>query len=642
MRAERILCASLLALAACESTPSAQRSPEAAPAAQAAPAPATPKDMHTHANPDRVRVEHVALDLALDFDARRARGEARLDLSRTDPLAPLVLDVDGLEIHGVRGPDGKPRVFQVGAPDPELGSAMTIQLEPGDGHVTVAYATTDASEAMQWLAPEQTAGGTHPYLFTQGQSILTRTWIPLQDSPGVRVTYEATIRAPRALTAVMSAEHLGRQPDGSYKFRMDQPIPPYLIALACGRIEFRPISERCGVWSEPQGIDAARDELVDTEAMIQAAERLFGPYRWGRYDILILPPAFPFGGMENPRLTFATPTILAGDRSLVALIAHELAHSWSGNLVTNATWSDFWLNEGFTVYLEQRIMEEVFGEERAAMERLLERRELEAEMATMEPRDQVLHVDLAGRHPDAGFSGVPYQKGALFLRRLEQVYGRPAFDRFLKKYFDAHAFESITTEQFEGYLQRELIERSKSLAGRVDVTRWLYSPGLPEDAPMPKSDLLADVERQVEAWQGGEPADQLDTRGWATQQWLHFLRSLPSDLDPDRMARLDAAFGFTDSGNSEVLSEWLQLSIRHGYPAAETRLEQFLMNVGRRKFLKPLYSELAKTDEGLRRAREIYARARPRYHAVSTGTIDGILGWDAQAQAASAPVGESR
>jgi leukotriene-A4 hydrolase len=592
-------------------------------------------DEHSHSNPEEVRVQHLDLDLELDFDARRARGSVRLDLERRDASAALVLDSQALEIEGVRGSDGKPRRFELGTERPGFGQPLRIELGPNDRSVTVAYSTTEVADAMQWLAPEQTARGRHPYLFTQGQAILTRTWIPLQDTPGVRATYEARIRAPQPLTAVMSAEQLGHDADGAWRFRMPQAIPSYLIALACGELEFRPISARAGVWAEPGDVDSAARELEDTEAMIAAAERLFGPYRWGRYDLLVLPPSFPYGGMENPRLTFATPTILAGDKSLVSLVAHELAHSWSGNLVTNATWRDFWLNEGFTVYFEHRIMEAVFGPERAAMEQVLALAEVQREMAELSPRDQVLHIDLAGRHPDDGFSRVPYVKGALFLRRLEEAWGRERFDRFLRGWFDGRAFQSVTTDEFRAWFARELAPETPLHGSAPDLDLWLNQPGLPPDTPVPTSDKLAEVDRAVAAWRAGRSPAELGTSSWVTQQWLHFIESLPADVDGAALAQLDRSFGFTASKNTEILCAWLELAIRRGYSAADERLEQFLLSVGRRKFLKPLYSALAKTEAGLARARQIYAKARPRYHAVSTKTIDGVLKWDA-ARAASA------
>jgi hypothetical protein len=331
--------------------------------------------------------------------------------------------------------------------------------------------------------------------------------------------------------------------------------------------------------------------------------------------------------MENLRLTFATPTILAGDKSLVSLVAHELAHSWSGNLVTNATWRDFWLNEGFTVYFEQRIMERVFGVERAKMETELALADLEREMKDLEPRDQVLHVDLAGRNPDDSFSGVPYTKGALFLMRIEEIVGRDRFDRFLRGYFDSHAFQSITTEHFVEYMKRNLFAGDAESLAKLDLATWLEKPGLPSDTPRTKSASLAKVEREVARFKAGTSVAELDTKGFVTQQWLTFLEGISGALDARKMAALDDRFGFTESQNSEIACTWLRLAIANGYAPADARLVEFLMDVGRRKFLKPLYTELAKTEPGKQRALSIYEKARPRYHAVSVGTIDKIVGW---------------
>jgi leukotriene-A4 hydrolase len=586
------------------------------------------QDLHSQAQPERVRMRHLALDLTLDFEDHVVGGTAEITFDRSDPAAPLVLDTHGLEIGGVIGVDEKPRVFALGKELPVLGAALTIQLQPGDSRVKISYRTTAQAQALQWLSAQQTRDHKQPFLFTQGQSILTRSWIPLQDSPGVRITYEARVKAPPGITVVMSAEQLGRRErdGGAYHFRMAEPIPPYLVALAAGDLAFAPISARAGVYAEPSIVKSARDELVDTEAMIAAAEELFGPYRWGRYDLIVLPPSFPFGGMENPRLTFATPTILAGDKSLVSLVAHELAHSWSGNLVTNATWSDFWLNEGFTTYCEQRIMEKVFGAERSNLEKSLSKDELKREMATLEPWNQVLHVELKGKDPDSAFSSVPYEKGSLLLQRLEGVFGRERFDKFLRGYFDAHAFKSITTADFVTALDTGLLRGPPGTPkSDVDLARWLLEPGLPTDAPKSTSTGITQVEQQLAAYAKGTPAKALDTKGWVTQQWQHFIKNLPADLPLAKLGELDATFGFTKSGNSEILCDWLVLTVRRNYAPAKPRLEEFLMGVGRRKFLKPLYTELAKTPEGLAWARAVYGKARPRYHAVATGTIDQLL-----------------
>ena len=617
------LCLFLLSLSCASSASRAAHATSPLPAAGEDSPPV--HDPHSFSAPEAVRMTHLDLDLVLDFEARRVRGSVLLELERSDPDAALILDTLGLEIERVEGQDGSARPFALAPEVPRFGSALTIQLEPRDERVRVHYASAPAAEALQWLAPEQTAGGREPFLFTQGQAILTRSWIPLQDSPGPRVSYSARVRAPEGLTVVMSAESRGRAPDGAWLFELEHPIPAYLIALSAGELESRELSPRCRVWAERPLIEAAAYEFADTEKMIQAAEALFGAYRWGRHDLLILPPAFPFGGMENPLLTFVTPTVIAGDRSLVSLVAHELAHSWSGNLVTNATWSDFWLNEGTTVYFEQRIMERLFGRERRDLEAALGRESLLATMARQEPWQSVLHIDLAGRHPDDGFSSVPYNKGAAFLERLEQIVGRADFDRFLRAWFDEHAFQSVTTAQFEAFLRQRLCSEHPELVRSTSIEQWLEAPGLPQDAPPAESDALRRVEAELARLEAGALPSELDCQAWVSQQWKHFVTHLPASYGPMELSRIDAAFGFTETGNSEVLCAWLVRAIRAGYRPADERLERFLMTVGRRKYLQPLYEELLASEAGAARARALYAAARPRYHAVSTASLDRLL-----------------
>ena len=551
-------------------------------------------DVHSWSRPDLVRARHLDLSLNADFTRRVLEGSATIHFDRFSS-DELILDTRDLTIHSVENAAS----FELGAADAVLGAPLKIRVAEPATWVRVHYSTSPSASGLQWLEPAQTAGKKHPFLYTQSQAIHARSWIPLQDTPGVRVTYNATVRTPPGLLAVMGA---GMR-DGA--FQMDQPIPSYLIALAVGELAFRPLGERSGVYAEPSLVDRAAYEFADTEAMIRAVEEMYGPYRWGRYDLLVLPPSFPFGGMENPRLTFTTPTVLAGDRSLVSLVAHELAHSWSGNLVTNATWSDFWLNEGFTVYVERRVLEKVFGVAREEMEAVLGRRELDREMAGLAERDRVLHIDLAGRDPDDGCTLVPYEKGALLLRTIERAVGRGRFDAFLRSYFDHFAFTSITTAEFLEYLRL-------TLPNSVDLDEWIFRPAIPQGAAEPHSDAFARVE-------AGWPAD---TSGWSTHEWLHFLRT---QKDPD-MARLEREFHLSGSGNSEILNQWFLMSIRANYQPAFERLEEFLCSVGRRKFLKPLYAELMKTPAGQERARRIYRSARAGYHPIAQGTIDGIVG----------------
>jgi leukotriene A-4 hydrolase/aminopeptidase len=594
---------------------------------------ADPADVHSYARPEHVRVRHVDLDLHVDFERQRLHGHATLAVERTskDDKQPLLLDSRKLSIEKIEvSLDGKTfeeARFEVGKEDPILGSPVTVVL-PGKGKsVRVHYATGPQASGLLWLGREMTASRKHPFLYTQSEAIHARSWIPLQDSPGVRVTYSAHLHTPTGMLAVMSATNDPKNPrNGEHRFEMKQAIPPYLIALAVGDLEFEALGARTGVYAEPGVVKKAAAEFGDLEKMVEAVEELYGPYRWGRYDVLVLPPSFPFGGMENPRLTFLSPTVLAGDRSLVSLLAHELAHSWSGNLVSNATWSDFWLNEGFTVYLERRIVEKVYGEKRAAMEAVLGRRSLEREMADLKLSDQVLHIDLKGRDPDDGLTDIPYEKGSLFLKHLEATFGRAKFDQFLKSYFDHFAFRSITTADFASYLEEHLLKGDPQRAAKVPVEEWLYKSGLPGTAPAFRAEAFEAVEKQAKAWaEGKTAAGDLRTADWSTQEWLHFLDVLPEKLTAEQMKELDLALKFTKRTNAEILFQWLLLSVQHRYEPAYPRLEEFLTAQGRRKFLKPLYEELVKSPEGKERARRIYAKAKATYHPIALATIDAVL-----------------
>lgn len=598
------------------------------------------RDIHSFARPDEARVTHVALDLVADFAGKVLRGSATLDLARTTDARQVVLDTRGLDISAITAADGRPLPFAMGASQPILGAPLTVELPADVRRIIVRYATRPDAGALQWLSPAQTAGKRHPYLFSQGQAILTRTWIPTQDSPGIRQTYEARITVPAELRAVMSAEQLtpeGRAPEGrangavrTFEFALRQPVPPYLIALAVGDIAFRPIGARTGVYAEPSVVDSAAREFADVERMVEAAEQLYGPYRWGRYDLLVLPPSFPFGGMENPRLTFATPTVLAGDRSLVSLVAHELAHSWSGNLVTNATWSDFWLNEGFTTYFENRIMERLYGADVATMLRGLQRQELDAQIAGFgaDTTQSLLYLNLEGKDPDDGMTQVAYDKGAALLRLLEETVGRERWDAYLRGYFDRNAFQPMTTERWLADLQTHLVRGDASIAQQVQdvgLERWIRGAGIPANFPMPASDRFAKVEAQARAFTRGTAPGSLVTTGWITQEWQHFLASLPDTMTTAQMTALDRQFRFTQSGNSEVLFAWLRKGIAARYEPSMPALERFLTTQGRRKFIRPLFQDLMQSPWGTTFARRVYATARPLYHPVTSGSVDAIV-----------------
>ncbi|GGF66454.1 M1 family metallopeptidase [Alteromonas lipolytica] len=576
-------------------------------------------DYHSFANPSEVTVTHLDLDLTADFDASVLSGTATLTYEKQLPEADtLIVDTRDLTIQSVTA-NGVSLDYQLQAADPELGSALEITLPEAGNQVTIAYATSPQASGVQWLTPSQTAGKEYPFLFTQSQAVHSRSFIPLQDSPQVRVTYNATIHTPEALLAVMSAANdPDTERDGEYEFTMPQPVPSYLIALAIGDLHFKPMGERTGVYAEPALLDAAAEEFADTESMLEATESTYGPYGWDRYDLLILPPSFPFGGMENPRLSFITPTVIAGDRSLVSLIAHELAHSWSGNTVTNATWRDLWLNEGFTTYLTYRIMEMIYGHDRYRMEAVLGYQDLQEDIAALPANDQILAIDLRGRNPDDVFSDIPYEKGALFLRELEQKVGRENFDQFLLGYFKHFAFKSITTDQFIAYLNDTLLTQYPDKLDAVRIHQWIFEPGIPAGAPVPTSDAFAIIDQARQDWLAGEKsADSIDTANWTVHEWLYFLNNLPEQLSDEQLQALDEAFGLTASSNNEIAHSWLLIAVKNQYQPAYSRLYEYLVSIGRNKLVKPLYRELVKTPEGKVFAQKAFAEAKPGYHPLT-------------------------
>ena len=583
----------------------------------------------TYSRPEDVKLNHLNLTLTVDFKKKQLTGTAEYEIENLKRTNRLILDTRGLTIHGVTtGRGNAPAAYSLGEPDSLFGCPLTIAISPETRLVTIEYSTSAGAEALQWVTPIQTAGKRKPFLYTYSFPYLTRTWLPCQDIPGVRMTYRATIKVQPGFMALMSAINpQSKNSRGIYEFDMPQPIAPYLIALAVGDIEFRATGKRTGVYADPAILPRASRELDDVGRMVAVAESLYGPYRWGRYDVLILPPSFPLGGMENPRLTFATPTIVTGDKSLVGLIAHELGHSWAGNLVTNATWDDEWLNEGVTTYLERRISEAVYGKDFADMDAVIGRHDLDEllEQVGRTNPDTRLYLNLRRRSPDLDARYVVYEKGYLFLRLLEEAAGRRRWDAFLRTYFDRFAFQSVTTQQFTTYYRDMLAKRDSVLNARVDLDSWINTPGLPRDAPLVHSVRFERVESQVRQWQTGSTPRPLATKSWTTQEWVHFLELLPDTLTAAGMNRLDLAFNFTASGNAEILSTWLLLGIKHGYRTADSELERFLRGTGRMKYIVPIYRALMRTPDGVQRAREIFERVKQGYHPYAIAAIQGIL-----------------
>ncbi len=587
-------------------------------------------DSHSFARLGQSIITHLNWDARIDFNKKKIFATATYQIKKLPNAKIIVLDTKNLNIRSVVNGNNETLPFELLEPQHFLGQALKIQLSSNTKLISITYETNKSAEALQWLSPQQTADKTFPFLFTQSQAILARSWIPIQDSPGIRFTYDAKVEVPKNLIALMSANNPTKKNDsGIYNFKMEQPIPAYLLALSAGDLVYKPISDRSGVYAEPSVLDDALYEFEDLEKMISTAESLYGEYKWGKYDLLVLPPSFPFGGMENPKLTFATPTILAGDKSLTSLVAHELAHSWSGNLVTNATWDDFWLNEGFTVYFEYRIMEALYGREYSEMLASLSMNGLKEELESLPAEDTRLKLNLKGRNPDDGMTSIAYDKGYFFLRSLEEKFGREKFDLFLKTYFSQNAYQSITTEKFIEILNKQLIEEYQIDLPKDFLNEWIYTHGLPNDSPTPSPEKFKTVDKAIlqllKNMTASQMKDEFKTDQWSTHEWIQFVSELPNQLDSVQLRSLDEVFGFTKSQNSEIFSVWAKVSIQNNYQPCYPYIESFLIKTGRRKFLMPLYTALIQTEEGKKWAKEVYKKARPNYHYVASSSIDELL-----------------
>lgn len=587
-------------------------------------------DPHSFSNPDQISVTHVDLDLSVDFSRRVIRGAATLTLKHHREAPELILDTSKLNIKDIALDEGVPAEFRLAPTQKGLGEGLHIQVRPTTKTVTIVYETSPDAEALQWLTPAQTANGTHPFLYSQSQPVFARTWIPCQDSPGVRFTYSAKVSVPPALMVVMSASNPKKKSKhGLYEFKMPQPIPAYLLAIAVGDLQYRPFDRRSGVYTEARLMKRAHAEFVEVPKMMAAAERLFGPYPWEQYDLLILPPSFPFGGMENPRLSFITPSLLAGDRSLVSVVSHELAHSWTGNLVTNENLNHFWLNEGFTMFAERRIVEALYGDGARDLQAKNGETDLIETVESLmkeNPEFTKLRMNLSSEtNPDDAYSTVPYEKGYLFLRSIESQVGREAFDRFLRKYIETFQWKTIRTEQFLVFLEAELIRGDTGLRDRLRLQKWLYEPGLPEERPVIESAELHAADFAASAFAATGEFDRAALRRFSAYQWLRLISMIPRQISVDRLNQLDESEKLSGSSNAEIAFAWLKLGLEARNPATLKPVERFLGSTGRGKFVNPLFKILIQQPETRGFAEELYRRLKPTYHSIVQNRIEKLL-----------------
>lgn len=594
-------------------------------------------DPNSLSNLHEIITRHISISLDADFSKHILKGFVEITGEcLVESIQHYTVDTKDLTIEKVVSKEtGKELKYSTESTHPVFGVALKVELENAvqkGSKVTIVvhYSTSPDASAIQWLSPSQTAGKKHPYLFTQCQAIHARTLLPCQDAPAVKATYDATISVPKELTAVMSAvSTTNEQKDDKafFSFKQSVPMSSYLIALAIGEIESREIGPRSRVWSEKSMVDAGAYEFAETESFLKVGEDLLGPYVWGRYDVLLLPPSFPYGGMENPCLTFVTPTLLAGDRSNADVVAHEIAHSWTGNLVTNKTWGHFWLNEGMTVYTERKIVGVLHGEPTRHFKAIIGEQALQDSITQFGAENPLTNLitNLKDIDPDDAFSSVPYEKGFNFLFYLETLVGGPeVFQAFMKSYIQNYKFQSVTSEDFKQYFINYFKDQpSKEAIDKIDWTNWFNKPGMPL-IPNKFDQTLANESKDLaQKWVSGTKGSKADIANWSAGQIVVFLDVLNSStpLSHEILDNIDAAYNFTASKNAEIRFRWYKVCVQSEYEKVLQASLNFLTEQGRMKFVRPLYRALFKSKFGKDAAVSTFKENRNIYHGIASKMV---------------------
>ncbi|XP_018570757.1 leukotriene A-4 hydrolase isoform X2 [Anoplophora glabripennis] len=605
----------------------------------------SPLDPSSFSRPELAVVTEIFLNLSVNFDKKILIGNVDLSVKKIDEnVNEIVLDSSKLNIASIYDAETNDKLeYNLSEAIAEYGSKLSVQLPKKDSNsykIGIKYETSPDATGLQWLSPNATAGKKHPYLFSQFQPTHARSVLPCQDTPAVKTKYTATISAPQEYTVLMSAICNGSKELHGGKlshFVQTVPMPSYLIAIAVGVLQSRKIGPRSHVWAEKEIIEDCAFEFAETEHQLKTAEEICGPYVWGIYDLLVLPPSFPYGGMENPCLTFVTPTLLAGDRSLANVVAHEIAHSWTGNLITNRNFEHFWLNEGFTVFVERKIkgrLESPQSQDFDAYTHVTELNETVNRIGKDSPLTQLV-VNLKGVHPDDAFSIIPYEKGQTFLRYLENVVGGPEnFEPFLRKYFDTFKYKSIETKDFQDFFNNYF--NSNPDITLIDWKTWLYSPGMPPVIPDYDKSLAVICDNLIEKflkWDGeGEiPLTIDDKKNLTTNQIIYFLQIISeAEAQPiKKLEMLNNVFGFNDIKNSEIKFRWLRVCIKARWEEKVHVALTWINIVGRMKFVRPLYRDLYQWEEIKQRTVDNFLANRHSMMHVSAYTLEKDLHVDA-------------
>ena len=617
-----------------------------------------PEDISSYSNFNEIIQKELDIDISLDFEKKQMIGKMDINYEIINQeISKIILDLKGPEIVSVEyiqkdeeGEDLKSiklnyEIYSENEFKDSLGTPLIIYLDNIKNNkevdykkiielktllIRIQFITTEKCTGIQFLTKEQTYTKKYPFMFTQCEAIQCRSLFPVQDSPSVKSTYKVTTSIESPLTFLFGGIIKTKYYDSNTKknitlFEQNIPIPSYLVAFVAGELEYGRISERCGVWTEVGLCKKACNEFKDAETYIKIAEEyLDHPYEWEVYNLLVLPFSFPYGGMENPNLTFVTPALLAGDRSMSNVIGHEISHSWTGNLVTNKNWKNFWVNEGFTTFMERKLDSALLGEDMENLEAIVGNNELIADIKLLGEDSEYtkLSADYGGNDPDDGFSTAPYEKGYQFLIYIEKLIGKDVFKEVMQKYIKKYRLKSVDHTAFKGVLEEVIKEKFKEKAdeiiGKIDWEKWLYEKGIPKYTNEFSSEYLKDAEKLAEDFLNEKEDNETvlkKFKEWHTNVKLAFLNYLSEHKDKINETicqNLKKKLNLAEEYNSEIKYMWYLLALDKKIESEIPNIKKFLETHGRLKYIRPIY--FAWMEKDFNEAKEFFDKVKYLYH----------------------------
>ena len=624
------------------------------------------EDISSYSNFDEIIQKEVFIDVSLDFDKKQMLGtmEVKYEILSSE-IPNVILDLKGPEIvsveYVIKNEKNEEKtmipltyeIYSENVYKDSLGTPLKISLDNVKKNIPdeynklsksktlmlcIKFITTENCTGIQFLTKEQTYTKKYPFMFTQCEAIQCRSLFPVQDSPSVKSIYKVKTSIPSPLTflfgGIKKESYLDNKSNQNVTiFEQKIPIPSYLVAFVAGELEYGKISERCGVWTEVGLCKIACNEFKDAEKYVQIAEEYFNhPYEWEIYNLLVLPFSFPYGGMENPNLTFVTPALLAGDCSMSNVIGHEISHSWTGNLVTNKNWKNFWVNEGFTIFMERKLDSALLGEEMENLEAIVGNNELIADIKLLglDSEYTKLSPDFGGNDPDDGFSTVPYEKGYQFLIFIEKLIGKDNFREVMQKYIKKYRYKSVDHTAFKEVLEgliNEKLKDPKKIIDEINWDKWLYEKGIPSYKNDFSSKLLKEAEKLAEDFLQ-EKEDKSSVlkvfKEWHTNVKLAFLNYLldnKNKIDEKIMKNLKNELNLAEEYNSEIKYMWYLLALDKKVEEEIPNIKKFLETHGRLKYVRPVY--FAWIEKDYNQAKEFFDKTKYLYHAFARRIIQG-------------------